>query len=156
MRGHVLRRGVHLGMVYPYLYFAHGESVAEAVGLELPKSSPAWCCSPSCSKGCVCSSWSSGRTTRLAVSALAWGAVGVGFVLLLDPSRSLCVAAHCFTGMSDPPVGEPKGRRRPAGDDHATLLLLAIWLVSSFHPVRRCGSASCPCVRDLKWPRLRY
>ena len=39
MRGHVLRRGVHLGMVgIPYLYFAHGEAVANAVNLELPQS----------------------------------------------------------------------------------------------------------------------
>ncbi|GIR76067.1 MAG: hypothetical protein CM15mP78_07660 [Candidatus Poseidoniales archaeon] len=36
MRGHILRRGVHLGMVgIPYLYFAHGETVAEVVGLDL-------------------------------------------------------------------------------------------------------------------------
>ena len=36
MRGHILRRGVHLSMVgIPYLYFSHGESVASALNMEL-------------------------------------------------------------------------------------------------------------------------
>ena len=38
MRGHLLRRGVHLSMIgIPYLYFAHGERVADAVGVSLPQ-----------------------------------------------------------------------------------------------------------------------
>ena len=38
MRGHLLRRGVHLSMVgIPYLYFAHGENVADTVGVSLPR-----------------------------------------------------------------------------------------------------------------------
>ena len=38
MRGHLLRRGVHLSMIgIPYLYFQHGASVANALGMELPQ-----------------------------------------------------------------------------------------------------------------------
>ena len=51
MRGHLLRRGVHLSMVgIPYLYFAHGENVADTVGVSLPQWWQAWSSLPWSSK----------------------------------------------------------------------------------------------------------
>ena len=36
MRGHLLRRGIHLSMgLLPFVYFTYGERVADAVNMEL-------------------------------------------------------------------------------------------------------------------------
>jgi len=165
MRGHVLRRGVHLGMVgIPYLYFAHGEAVADAVGLELPQ----------VVAGVVLIALLL-ESLRLKlgltvfgqrdyeahqVSALAWGAVGVGFVLLLTPHEAYVWPLIASLALGDPLMGEL--RRKDVQDRqvmiYATALILAIWLVSSFQfgtPLWLCIILAPVCMIS-EWPRLRY
>lgn len=165
MRGHVLRRGVHLGMVgIPYLYFAHGEAVANAVNLELPQ----------VVAGVVLIALLL-ESLRLKlgltvfgqrdyeahqVSALAWGAVGVGFVLLLTPHEAYAWPLIASLALGDPLMGEL--RRKDVQDRqvmiYATALILAIWLVSSFQfgtPLWLCIILAPVCMIS-EWPRLRY
>ena len=165
MRGHVLRRGVHLGMVgIPYLYFAHGEAVANAVNLELPQ----------VVAGVVLIALLF-ESLRLKigltvfgqrdyeahqVSALAWGAVGVGFVLLLTPHEAYAWPLIASLALGDPLMGEL--RRKDVNDRqvmiYATALILAIWLVSSFQfgtPLWL-SIILAPVCMISEWPRLRY
>jgi len=165
MQGHILRRGVHLGMVgIPYLYFAHGESVADAVGLELPQAVA----------GIVLLALLlEGLRLRLGltvfgqrdyeahqISALAWGAVGVGFVLLLAPLEAYAWPLIATLALGDPLMGEL--RRKEVADRqvmiYATLLIAAIWLISSFQfgtPVWL-SIVIAPVSMLSEWPRLRY
>ena len=165
MRGHLLRRGVHLGMVaIPYLYFAHGEAVAESVGLDLPQ----------VVAGVVLVALLL-ESLRLKigltvfgqrdyeahqVSALAWGAVGVGFVLLLTPDEAYAWPLIASLALGAPLMGEL--RRKNVNDRqvmiYATSLILAIWLLSSLQfgtPVWLCIILAPVCMIS-EWPRLRY
>ena len=88
--GHLLRRGIHLAMSFlPFLYFEFGEDVADMVSLTLEQV-----------VSCVILIAIVGESLRLRmgwtivgqrsyeakqVSALAWGALGVGMVFLLTP-----------------------------------------------------------------------
>ena len=93
MRGHLLRRGIHLSMsLLPFIYFAYGEHVADAVGLSLDQL---------VASVLLVAMTGEGIRLRLGftvfgqrdyeanqISALAWGAIGVGMVFLLAPTEA--------------------------------------------------------------------
>ena len=135
MRGHLLRRGVHLSMIgIPYLYFVHGENVADALGLSLPQvvSSVVLIALVLESVRLKLGLTVFGQQLAKQVSALAWGAIGMGFVLLP------CHEAYAWPSSHRWPLGTRSWgnseRELPtASHGLATLLILAIWLVASFN-----------------------
>lgn len=165
MRGHLLRRGVHLSMIgIPYLYFQHGASVADALGMELNQ----------VVAGVVLFAMVlEGLRLRLGltvfgqrdyeahqISALAWGAVGVGFVLLLVPHEAYAWPLIASLSLGDPLMGEM--RRKDLGSAqvmvYATLLILVIWVVSSlqFGTPMWMAFLLAPVCMLAEWPRLTY
>ncbi len=165
MRGHLLRRGVHLGMIgIPYLYFELGDSLADGLGIELPQ----------VVAGVVLLALVlEGLRLRMGltvfgqrdyeanqVSALAWGAVGVGFVLLLVPHEAYAWPLIASLSFGDPLMGE---LRRKGVEDrqvmiYATLFLLLIWLASSvlFGTPMWMAFLLAPVCMLAEWPRLTY
>lgn len=165
MRGHVLRRGVHLSMVgIPYLYFVLGEGVAEALKASLPQVVAGVVLIALVLEGIRLKIGLTifGQRDYEAnqVSALAWGAVGIGFVLLLVPHEAYAWPLIASLALGDPLMGE---LRRKGMDNrqvmmYATLLLLAIWLAASVQfgtPVWMALLLAPVCMIS-EWPRLTY
>ena len=118
MRGHLLRRGVHLSMIgIPYLYFVHGENVADALGLSLPQvvSSVVLIALVLESVRLKLGLTVFGQRDYEAkqVSALAWGAIGVGFVLLLVPHEAYAWPLIASLALGDPFMGNSEERSLP-------------------------------------------
>ena len=165
MRGHLLRRGVHLSMIgIPYLYFAHGESVADRVGVSLPQVVAGVVLFALVLEGLRLKLGLTvfGQRDYEAnqVSALAWGAVGVGFVLLLVPHEAYAWPLIASLALGDPLMGEL--RRKEMADRqvmvYSTLLILAIWLVSvaQFGTPVWMAFILAPVCMIAEWPRLTY
>jgi len=165
MRGHILRRGVHLSMIgIPYLYFVLGEGVAEFLKVSLPQVVASVVIIALILEGIRLKIGLTifGQRDYEAnqVSALAWGAVGIGFVLLLVPHEAYAWPLIASLALGDPLMGE---LRRKGMDNHqvmiyATLLLLAIWFAASVQfgtPVWMALLLAPVCMIS-EWPRLTY
>ena len=165
MRGHILRRGVHLSMAaIPYLYFSHGESVASAFSVELPQVVAGVVLIALILEGLRLKMGLTvfGQRDYEAkqISALAWGAVGVGFVLLLVPDEAYAWPLIASLAFGDPLMGElrRKGMESRQVMIYATLLLLAIWGFCSLQfgtPVWMALLLAPVCMIS-EWPRLTY
>lgn len=163
--GHLLRRGIHLAMSFlPFLYFEFGEDVADMVSLTLEQV-----------VSCVILLAVFGEALRLRmgltvvgqrsyeakqVSALAWGALGVGMVFLLTPDPAYAYPLILSLSLGDPLLGE---LRRKESSTQTVILagvlgLAVIWagcayLVETpwlFVPLMA------PICVAAEWPRLRY
>ncbi len=165
MKGHILRRTIHLSMILiPYTYFAHGETVAETVGLTLEQA-----------VACVILIALVAEAIRLKlgitifgqrdyeakqISALAWGAVGVGLVLLLAPHEAYAWPIIVSLSLGDPFMGEL--RRKDFTDRqvmiYATTLIMAIWLTCwwQFDTPLWVAIIAAPISMISEWPRLRF
>ena len=165
MRGHLLRRGIHLSMIgIPYLYFSHGESVAEAIGVSLAQVVAGVVLIALVLEGIRLKIGLTvfGQRDYEAnqVSALAWGAVGIGFVLLLVPEEAYAWSLIASLALGDPLMGEL--RRKDIPDRQvmicATLLILAIWLVAvvQFGTPIWLAILLAPVCMISEWPRLTY
>ncbi len=165
MRGHLLRRGVHLSMIgIPYLYFAHGERVADAVRVSLPQL---------VAGVVIVALLLEGLRLKLGltvfgqrdyeakqVSALAWGAIGVGFVLLLAPHEAYAWPLIASLALGDPLMGELRRKEVSPRNVmlYATLLILVIWLVAvqQFGTPMWMAFLMAPVCMISEWPRLTY
>ena len=165
MRGHLLRRGVHLSMVgIPYLYFVHGESVAGRLSASLPQVVAGVVLIALALEGLRLKMGLTifGQRDYEAnqVSALAWGAVGVGFVLLLVPHEAYAWPLIASLALGDPLMGElrRKGIENRQVMIYATLLILAIWLVAvaQFGTPLWLAIVLAPVCMISEWPRLTY
>ena len=163
--GHLLRRGIHLAMSFlPFLYFEFGEDVADMVSLTLEQV-----------VSCVILLAIFGEALRLRmgltvvgqrsyeakqVSALAWGALGVGMVFLLTPDPAYAYPLILSLSLGDPLLGE---LRRKGSSTQTVILagvhgIAVIWagcayLVETpwlFVPLMA------PICVAAEWPRLRY
>ena len=163
--GHLLRRGIHLAMSFlPFLYFEFGEDVADMVSLTLEQV-----------VSCVILLAVFGEALRLRmgwavvgqrsyeakqVSALAWGALGVGMVFLLTPNPAYAYPLILSLSLGDPLLGE---LRRKGSSTQTVILagvlgIAVIWagcayLVETpwlFVPLMA------PICVAAEWPRLRY
>ena len=163
--GHLLRRGIHLAMsLLPFLYFEFGEDVADMVSLTLEQV-----------VSCVILLAIFGEALRLRmgltvvgqrsyeakqVSALAWGALGVGMVFLLTPDPAYAYPLILSLSLGDPLLGE---LRRKGSSTQTVILagvlgIAVIWagcayLVETpwlFVPLMA------PICVAAEWPRLRY
>ena len=165
MRGHLLRRGIHLGMSFlPFIYFAYGEHVADAVGLSLDQV---------VASVLLVAMTGEGIRLRLGftvfgqrdyeanqISALAWGAIGVGMVFLLAPTEAYAWPLILSLSLGDPLMGEL--RRKGIASRNvmlvSTLALLAIWLVAwaQFGTPLWMALLLAPVCMASEWPRLTY
>ena len=165
MSGHVLRRGIHLAMSFlPFLFFEFGEDVADALSLTLEQ---------------VVSSVILiaifGEASRLKmgwtivgqrsyeakqVSALAWGALGVGMVFLLTPEPEYAYPLILSLSLGDPLLGE---LRRKGVSTQMVIIAgalgiaviwatCAIWVATPWVLV----PLMAPICVAAEWPRLRY
>ena len=163
--GHLLRRGIHLAMSFlPFLYFEFGEDVADMASLTLEQV-----------VSCVILLAIFGEALRLRmgwtvvgqrsyeakqVSALAWGALGVGMVFLLTPDPAYAYPLILSLSLGDPLLGE---LRRKGSSTQTVILagvlgIAVIWagcayLVETpwlFVPLMA------PICVAAEWPRLRY
>ena len=163
--GHLLRRGIHLAMSFlPFLFFEFGEDVADMASLTLEQV-----------VSCVILLAIFGEALRLRmgwtvvgqrsyeakqVSALAWGALGVGMVFLLTPNPAYAYPLILSLSLGDPLLGE---LRRKGSSTQTVILagvlgIAVIWagcayLVETpwlFVPLMA------PICVAAEWPRLRY
>ena len=165
MSGHLLRRGIHLCMSFiPVLFFEFGDDVATKVDLSLSQV-----------VSVVILAAIVGEALRLKlgvtvigqrayeakqVSALAWGAIGIGMVLLLAPNEAYAYPLILSLSLGDPLLGEM--RRKDFSVSSVILAGMlgigmiwaacAVWVGTPWLLVALMGPI---CVAS-EWPRLRY
>ncbi len=165
MSGHILRRAIHLAMSFlPLLYFEFGEDVAEAVSLTLEQV-----------VSVIILIAVAGEALRLRmgwtivgqrsyeakqVSALAWGALGVGMVFLLAPNPAYAYPLILSLSLGDPLLGElrRKGVSTQTVIWAGTIGIAVIWAASAYWvdtPWLLVLLMAPICVA-AEWPRLRY
>ena len=165
MSGHVLRRGIHLAMSFiPVLYFQFGEDVADLANISLEQL-----------VSVVILVAILGESLRLKlgvtvigqrayeakqVSALAWGALGVGMVLLLAPDEAYAYPLILSLYLGDPLLGEMRRKDFSvstviwAGTLAIAMIwaCCAVWVETPWLLVVLMG----PICVAAEWPRLRY
>ena len=163
--GHLLRRGIHLAMSFlPFLFFEFGEDVADMASLTLEQV-----------VSCVILLAVFGEALRLRmgltvvgqrsyeakqVSALAWGALGVGMVFLLTPEPAYAYPLILSLSLGDPLLGE---LRRKGSSTQTVILagvlgIAVIWAGCAYlveTPWLLVPLMAPICVA-AEWPRLRY
>ncbi len=165
MSGHLLRRGIHLGMSFiPVLYFQFGEDVADKVSLSLAQV-----------VSVVILVAIVGEALRLKfgvtiigqrayeakqVSALAWGAIAIGMVLLLAPEKAYAYPLILSLSLGDPLLGEMRRKDFSVSSViwAGTLGVGLIWAACAFWvdtPWLLVALMGPICVA-AEWPRLRY
>ncbi|MDA8805305.1 hypothetical protein N9N59_01235 [Euryarchaeota archaeon] len=165
MGGHILRRAIHLGMSFlPLIYFEWGESVADSLDLTLPQF-----------VSCVVFLLFAAEGTRLKfgltiygqreyearqISALGWGAFGIGLVFLLAPTEEYIWPLILSLPLGDPFLGEMrrKGMTTRNVIVSSTLFLFLVW-VACWHFVQTplwLAFLFAPLCVASEWPRLRY
>ena len=165
MSGHIFRRFFHLAMcVLPILYFEVGENVADSVGLTLDEIVAS-----------VVIIAALGEALRLKmgftvfgqreyesqqVSALAWGALAIGLVFLVTPTRAYAYPLILTLTFGDPFMGELRRRGVESSSviAYACVLVLAIWLLCWYMfdtPLIACLIVA-PIAVFSETPRLRY
>lgn len=165
MSGHVLRRGIHLAMSFlPFLYFEFGEDVADAVSLTLEQVVSSVILIAIFGEALrLKMGWTIvGQRSYEAkqVSALAWGALGVGMVFLLTPEPEYAYPLILSLSLGDPLLGE----LRRKGASTQTVILAgtlgiaviwaacAVWVATPWVLV----PLMAPICVAAEWPRLRY
>ena len=136
MKGHIFRRIFHLSMFFiPIVYFEYGMDFADYVDLTLHEVVSAIVIIAAIGEGIRLKlgftvfgqrDYESGQ-----VSALAWGALGIGLVLLVVPTKEYAYPLIFSLTFGDPFMGEIR-RRGVEGNNviiYSSLFLLAIWLL---------------------------
>jgi hypothetical protein len=170
MGGHLLRRLTHISMsLIPWLYYWHGESISEMLGV-----------TPSMFVFVVVSLITVAEVIRLKIgftiigqrayeahqlSALFWGAIGVGLALALSPLAGVmgaALGAPLVFGLSfgDPVMGEARrAGKEPKIVFIAGLMVVYIcWLLSwNFLETPLIFALIIPPIQvAAEWPRLRW
>jgi hypothetical protein len=165
MSGHLLRRGIHLSMAgLPFVYFAYGEQVAEWVSLTLDQVVAGVLLLAIVGEGLRLklglTIFGQREYEAKQVSALAWGAIGVGFVFLLTPHEAYAWPLILSLSLGDPFMGELRRKGLDAAKVmmYATGLLLVIWLACSmaFGTPIWMALLLAPVCMLAEWPRLTY
>jgi len=163
--GHILRRVIHLSMSFiPFLYFEFGQRCAELVGLELPQLVSALILSMVTAEAVrlkfSITIFGQREYEAHQVSALAWGAIGIGLALLMAPIPEYIWPLVLSLSLGDPLMGEL--RRKGFNDKQVmiystvaiTIIWLACWnLVATplwLIPIMA------PLCMISEWPRLRW
>ena len=165
MSGHLLRRGIHVSMAgLPFVYFAYGEQVAEWASLSLDQVVAGVVLLAILGEGLRLklglTIFGQREYEAKQVSALAWGAIGVGFVFLLTPHEAYAWPLILSLSLGDPFMGELRRKGLDASKVmmYATGLLLVIWLACSmaFGTPIWMALLLAPVCMLAEWPRLTY
>lgn len=163
--GHFLRRGIHLGLSFiPFIYFAYGEKCAELVGLNLAQFVSAIVLLIIIAEAfrLKFSVVIFGQREYEAhqVSALGWGAIGIGLVMLMAPTEEYAWPLVLSLSLGDPLMGE---LRRKGFEDkqvmiYSTLAIAMIWLAcwNFFSTPLWLVPLMAPLCMISEWPRLRW
>lgn len=165
MKGHIFRRVIHLSMAaIPLLYFSIGEDVASKVNMDLDQVVASVVLfalvAESLRLRYGITIFGQRDYEAKQVSALAWGAFGIGMVLLLAPHEAYAYPLIVSLAFGDPLMGElrRKGIATRQVMVISTGVILAIWLVSSlqFDTPLWIALLLAPVCMIAEWPRLRY
>jgi hypothetical protein len=165
MSGHLLRRGIHVSMAgLPFVYFAYGEQVAEWLSLTLDQVVAGVLLLAIVGEGLRLrlglTVFGQREYEAKQVSALAWGAIGVGFVFLLTPHEAYAWPLILSLSLGDPFMGELRRKGLDASKVmmYATGLLLVIWMACSmaFGTPIWMALLLAPVCMLAEWPRLTY
>jgi hypothetical protein len=165
MRGHLLRRSIHLSLAaLPFVYFNYGAQVAEATGMALDQVVATVVLFATVAEGLRLKLGITvfGQRDYEAnqVSAMAWGAVGVGFVFLLTPAEAYAYPLILSLALGDPLMGEMRRNGRSSREVMlwATVVLWGVWLISwqQFGTPLWMALMLAPVCMISEWPRLRY
>ena len=165
MKGHLFRRSIHLGMSFlPLIYFEWGNSVSDSLGLTLPQF-----------VSTMVFLLFAAEATRLKfgitiygqreyearqISALGWGAFGIGLVFLLAPTKEYIWPLILSLSLGDPFLGEMRRKGMDTSNVilSSTLFLFVVW-VACWHFVQTpfwLAFLFAPLCVASEWPRLRY
>ena len=165
MSGHIFRRFFHLAMfIIPVLYFEYGEDVADKVGMTLDEVVATFVLVAVI-----------GEMIRLKlgftvfgqreyeskqVSALAWGALAIGLVLLITPTKEYAYPSNFLFNFWRPFHGRitQKGMDSRSVIIAACVFLIGIWLACWYAfgtPILVCLIVA-PIAVLAETPRLRY
>ena len=137
MKGHLLRRSIHLSMVFiPYLFFEFGEDIADTISIRRDELI-----------SLVLIAIVTGEYIRLKmgftvfgqrayeakqISALAWGGLSICLVLLITPMEEYAYPLILSLALGDPFMGEL--RRKHVSKNMliclTMILLLLVWIAS--------------------------
>lgn len=137
MKGHLLRRSIHLSMVFiPYLFFEFGEDIADTISIRRDELI-----------SLLLIAIVTGEYIRLKmgftvfgqrayeakqISALAWGGISICLVLLITPMEEYAYPLILSLALGDPFMGEL--RRKQVSKKFliflTIILLLLVWIAS--------------------------
>ena len=165
--GHLLRRAVHLGMVaIPWVYYEHAEDLGARLGMDSAEQFASALVlllivaeAVRLRTGVTVFGQRDYEATQ--VSALAWGALAIGVVLLtLSEHPELGYPLIFSLAIGDPLLGELRraGQGNRTASIWASLVLIGVW--SAFAVVMDTPWVLVPflpfiCVAS-EWPRLRW
>ena len=165
MSGHIFRRFFHLAMcVLPILYFEVGENVADSVGLTLDEIVASFVIIAALGEALRLKMgftvFGQREYESQQVSALAWGALAIGLVFLVTPTRAYAYPLILTLTFGDPFMGELRRRGVESSSviAYACVLVLAIWLLCWYMfdtPLIACLIVA-PIAVFSETPRLRY
>ena len=163
--GHVLRRGIHLGLSFiPFIYFEFGKDFANMVGLNLPQFVSAIIIALIIAEAIrlkfSITIFGQREYEAHQVSALGWGAIGIGLVILMAPAEEYIWPLILSLSLGDPLMGE---LRRKRFEDkqvmiYSTLAIAAIWMACwhFFATPLWLVPLMAPLCMISEWPRLRW
>jgi hypothetical protein len=163
--GHILRRVIHLSMSFiPFFYFEFGQICAELVGLELPQLVSVFILLMVTAEAVrlkfSITIFGQREYEAHQVSALAWGAIGIGLALLMAPKAEYIWPLVLSLSLGDPLMGEL--RRKGFNDKqvmiYSTLAITIIWL-ACWNLVATplwLIPIMAPLCMISEWPRLRW
>jgi hypothetical protein len=165
MNGHLFRRAIHIAMsALPWIYFEWGREIADAAGTSNAQL---------VSMVIMFAILVEGLRLKLGftifgqreyeahqVSALAWGAFGVGMVFLLVPTEAYAWPLVLSLSLGDPFMGELRRRGIDTRNVviYSSMFIGAIWVACWFFfetPLWLALVFGPLCVA-AEWPRLRY
>ncbi len=165
MSGHIFRRLFHLAMfIIPILYFEYGEQFADSVGMSLDEIVASIVIIAAVGEGIRLklgfTVFGQREYESKQVSALAWGALAIGLVLLITPTKEYAYPLIFSLTFGDPFMGE---LRRKGMDSKNVILaacvfVLGIWLACWYAfgtPIIVCLIVA-PIAVLAETPRLRY
>ena len=165
MRGHIFRRFFHLIMcVLPFIYFEYGEQFAASVGMSLDEVVASIVIIAVVGEGIRLklgfTVFGQREYESKQVSALAWGALAIGLVFLITPTKEYAYPLIFSLTFGDPFMGElrRKGMESKKVIFAACVFVLGIWLACWYAfgtPIILCLIIA-PIAVLAETPRLRY
>lgn len=165
MSGHIFRRFFHLIMcVLPFIYFEYGEQFADSVGMSLDEVVASIVIIAVVGEGIRLklgfTVFGQREYESKQVSALAWGALAIGLVFLITPTKEYAYPLIFSLTFGDPFMGElrRKGMESKNVIFAACVFVLGIWLACWYAfgtPIILCLIVA-PIAVLAETPRLRY